>query len=340
MKDLNSAYVSMPAHDLTAACRKEAMLSSLRKLGQTMPDEAEGFGSALDAVFQFSGPNPTDLSGHSRLTKKGMPLEWAFVWPGKDIRATIDPLPSGTSQDRLLRSLDLAGELASGLQTSVAMKLLGWQTEFALRYGAWIGLRVTENGPAHKLYLEVPQATSQLQIVRGLGCDQAEMLRKGFNLVMVGLQPDKGTVELYYRAKAISVPALRTLLQKLGLPDRSKEIVEQVGQLKQRRLQYLLPSDDIGFSVSYSPSGEPQAFTLYAYTISLLGMDSTVREHIVRYSDRQGWDISTYLAMSEAAQHVHFDINTWHGMAGFVVANSGPIHFTVGIAPLNATDGF
>lgn len=259
----------------------------------------------------------------SRLTNRGVPFEVAFVWPGHQVRCTVDINMHASQQDRFTESLaqvpgvhhPILDSIAGGLQTDPA----------AFRYGAWLGYRPERSCP--KLYAELTAAQ------RGYLPDPAAILQRRIQPVMFGWQQDSGQYEVYYKAAYLYPADLRTLLSFFGLPDRSKQLRQQCERLLKRTINTIFPLPDIGFSVAFSAEGVAQVFTLYAFAQSSLGVDYQIREAILSLGKEERWYMDQYADLSQPLTVPDYDINTFHGMIGFTCGQHDGIHFTVGLSP-------
>jgi hypothetical protein len=262
-------------------------------------------------------------AARSRLTRSGKAVEYAFVWPEGSPRFTADPSPGATAAARLATAVSLTGfELCPRLR-----EVAGWQSEEA-RWGAWVGARCRDGLPSYKLYLEVPEGAPWLSFDREL-CEADPFLdANNATLCMVGFAPSE-TVETYYRLRKLYRDQVPLLLERVGLPDESRELISMVQRLIGRTIHAEFPSANLGYSYSVSPRGV-QAFTLYSHASSFLGHDSAIRSEVLRYAEDRGWDVSAYRDLTASLLESRPQWSR-HGMVGFVLDSGGGLHLTIGV---------
>lgn len=309
--------------------------------------------SARDLVRRVADGGPHAAEGvamrpvASNLTPSGAALEAAFVWGGAgvdgrpdcDPRVSLDPFPGGTSSARLAAALALVRAAApwrlSVQQQMLVAEVAEWQASSPGRYGAWAGLRV---GPvaaspagappplAAKLYLELPERAREAVGVLEQRLAGVPPVLGGRDIrpTMLGLDPQNGSVEVYYRCDRLFPGDLDTLMRRFRLPERSGEVVALIERLTRRSVRFELPSWDVGFSVAYVTGDEgtrlsPAVFTFYSNAASLLGPDERVRCALMREGRARGWDLGPY-----AALHARV-VDTVAGISGAQGAGEAPL---------------
>lgn len=270
----------------------------------------------------------------SRLTNKGIPLEMAFVWPHYQVRCTVDIDMYSNPQQRFAKSLQTIAACGYKAALHTAAGLIEQQLHAnpaAFRYGAWLGFRDGRDYP--KLYAEIPPALNNDAQFTQLLPPPPAATGVTAQAVMLGWQPGSDECEVYYRVAYLHPVHLRELLHYYGLPQRALEIQDWCERLLQRKIRAQFPSADTGFSVSFSATGTPEAFTLYAFAWSLLGMDHRILAHITQLGKAEQWNMEQYHALAAPLAAPRMDVNTYHGMVGFVNAHQAPVQFTAGISP-------
>jgi len=277
----------------------------------------------------FAGGKGAGAKHASRLTPTGEPVELAFVWPEGELRASVDPRPLGTPCERLLACVEeMRGGLDAG-QRDVLRVVSGWQAEAHCRYGAWLGLRARAGSLHRKLYLEIPGGADWR------GWEEATVGRpwalagRGITATMVGLDPERGGVEIYYRVGRLFGLELDTLLRRVGLPARGAEVVREIEALTQRSVRFELPSDDMGFSYALDGAGRPLAFTWYSIAEALIGPAARIRERLLAVGQERGWDLGAYAALSAGDAGGR----AFHTLVGAVAAATGPLRVTSAFTP-------
>ena len=206
-----------------------------------------------------------------------------------------------------------------------------WQNDYAADYGAWIGARERAGHPDFKLYAEVPSAAPWADWeCRQVG-EPSVLPSRGVRLCMLGIDPASGALELYYRLNELFPLEIDTLLRRVGLPSRSREMIDVIEGLEGHTVRRAIPCTDLGFSYALLPGGG-RAFTLYAFAHSLIGGDDVIRNSILALLKRRGWNGSAYQAISEPVADLS-DPLTFHGMVGCTVSADACLRFTAGIAP-------
>lgn len=286
----------------------------------------------LNRLFESYTFNAKQAFGaESRLCAKGLPLEYAVVWPSHSVRCTVDVLPQGTPGERLKRTLRLAGPFRHTFQHSLFHELSRHQPEHLPRYGAWLGVREEQNRTATKIYLELadhikPVLFGALRLPYDLPVDL------GIQPVMLGLPLDRPQAEIYFQLARADRPFIRWILSRIGFPDRTDDIFRMLEQLCDSRLDGSLDWSSLGFSITCRPDGQTETVTFYSFASSAIGSDHMVREQVMNLGRRHGWDMRLYAALSAGAVGTG-DLNIFHGMVGVAAGHRGPVHFTTGICP-------
>jgi hypothetical protein len=270
------------------------------------------------------GGSTTAAAFASRLTPTGAPIEVAFVWPEGDVRLSIDPCPPGTPEQRLRTCADAVEAALAPEQRAVLQRIAGWQAGAPCRYGAWLGLRVRGGAVRRKLYLEVPADAEWREWEASVVGRPAVLPNRGVRATMVGLDPERGGVEVYYRTGPLYAAELDTLLRRQGLPARGSEVVRDIEALTQRTVRFELPTHDSGFSQAFDAGGRPLAFTWYSIADALLGPDARARERLLSVGRARGWAQGLYAALSEG---------TCHTLVGAVLGADGSSRVTATLAP-------
>lgn len=293
----------------------------------------------------------------SDLTPSGAPIEAAFVWAdgeaGCDPRVSLDPAPGALPGIRLEAALSLcravAGSEPSPEVLRLAARLSCWQRQAGGRYGAWAGLRQGAAGRlAAKLYLELAPATDAAGRPLWAGFEErlagAPPVLTGRNVrpTMLGVTPDGGLLELYYRTDPLFPGDVDTLMRRFDLIPRGQEVRRLVERLTGRSVRFEIPSSDIGFSVAFQMAGEGRArrahaaaFTFYSNAAALLGPDARVTEALLAEGAARGWDMTAYrqaLVCSGTPNGESEVPLQRHGLVGLVLAGTAPPRVTATLA--------
>jgi hypothetical protein len=199
----------------------------------------------------------------SRLTEDGCPVEFTFSTHDNVFRATIEPAPPECPErDRLGAALTLLETI--GLPMPPAEHVGEWlslQSGAALRWGCWLGLRMTSAGPRPKLYLELP-ITYPVPV-------------PGVRPRMLGYSPADDTSELYVTVVQPSEGRLRRLLWALA-PEAQDRLLEMLANIVGVPLRIAL--DWLGVGASFA--GEPPAVALFCRARAVRGGPTVLRERL------------------------------------------------------------
>ncbi len=312
-----------------AACGWHATIQSLALIGDYPLLQAW----LTDMVIQ-SYPEDS-FAAHSRLTSKGLPLEYAVVWPSHNVRCTADVLPGGTPQQRITKTLHMAGKFTNAFQQDIIAGFLRNPDKTSLRYGAWIGVREAQHKISTKVYMEIA-GNHNPGFFNALGICGTYLQSFGVQAVMAGLPVSNGEVEVYFKLARLDRSFLSWLLGYFNFPDRTQDIFKMLEQLCDSGLHGSVNWSSIGFSVTWSAGREVQSVTVYSFASSAIGSDKMVGEHVLRLGRKNNWDMDLYQKLSAKATGIT-DLNTFHGMVGVVAGTTGNVHFTVGISPVSNT---
>jgi hypothetical protein len=272
--------------------------------------------------------NKTADTGYSRLTNRGLPAELAWVWPSGQLRCTLDAAPSLAPAGRYKRSLAMVREAGYTGAVPGELHLLQQALERAphlFRYGAWLGFRPQRTVP--KLYTEIPPHPAVWQLPPAL-----QPVPFGSVPVMLGWQPDSGETEWYFRAPSLSPAGLAHLHRVLGLEDHTAGILRLWESLVQRKVSGVFRTADTGWSVAFDAHGHARALTLYTYVQSLLATDHLARKALLALGRREGWNMNDYAAITSHLETPGYEVNTYHGMVGFVSIPGQPVQCTTGVS--------
>lgn len=156
---------------------------------------------------------------------------------------------------------------------------------------------------------------------------------------MLGVTPDGGLLELYYRADPLFPGDLDTLMARFGLAPRGHEVRRLIERLTGRSVRFEIPSSDIGFSVAFRMAAEGQtqavAFTFYSNAAALLGPDARIADALLVEGAARGWDMTAYeqaFAGSAALRRAGEVPLQRHGLLGIVLAADAPPRVTATLA--------
>jgi hypothetical protein len=233
-----------------------AVLDAARRLD---PAGATLLQAALEPVAHSAWP---DIAWRfSRLTADGCPVEFAFSTHNNVFRATIEPAPPECPErDRLGAALTLLETMR--LPMPAAERVCDWlsvQSGAGLRWGCWLGLRVTSAGPRPKLYVELPP-TYPVPV-------------PGVRPRMLGYSPVDDTSEVYVTVVQPSEGRLRRLLSA-SAPETQDRLLETLASIVGVPLRIAL--DWLGVGASFA--GELPAVALFCRAHAVRGGLTALRQ--------------------------------------------------------------
>ncbi|MDH5346284.1 MAG: hypothetical protein OEW13_00130 [Nitrospira sp.] len=249
-----------------------------------------------DIAFRFSS-----------LTNTGYPVE--FAWSSRDpsLRFTFEAAPAEMpDHHRLPKALATLAEWGVD-RFHAAHELQSMQISTQLKFGAWIGVRCSENDTTYKLYVELPPGlctTSWAQSV----LDNSSLSLRIPDAVwrMAGFNP-AGEIELYARTGNLESVTLRSLVRQLdGNPAIFLELVERLVR------QPELPATS-GISLAFDTGGAFAGLTLFAFAKHLCSSDAQVHDALLALAKPNDYDTDLYEALSAGKDDGHWR----HGMLGF-----------------------
>ncbi|HYR08518.1 MAG TPA: hypothetical protein VEQ60_12140 [Longimicrobium sp.] len=272
---------------------------------------------------------PRPGARRSRLAASGDPVEWAFAWPGEDLRLTCDPAPGAGAAQRLRAAAALCGAGLSAAQSLDVRRLRGWGADGG-RYGGWVGSRRRDGRMARKLYVEIVSGAPWRRWTPAAPLADPGVPSRSLVPVMAGFDAESGGVEVYCRTPAVHPQLLAALLRAAGLPPRADELVAEVARVTGRAVRAELPGADQGVSLGWGPDGGVRTLTWYTHAEMLFGPAARTREAWLAAGRARGWSMRAYAALSapDAAGRT-----PWHGLAGFAVGHAGPVAASVTCTP-------
>ena len=216
---------------------------------------------ALEPVARSAWP---DVAWRfSRLTADGCPVEFAFSTQDNIFRATFEPAPPECPEwNRLGAALKLLETM--GLPMPAAERVCDWraiQSGAELRWGCWLGLRVTSAGPRPKLYMELPP-THPVPV-------------PGMRPRMLGYSPVDDTSELYFTMVQPSEPRLRHLLSA-SAPETQDRLLDTLASIVGVPLG--IAFDWLGIGASFAR--DPPAVALFCRARAVRGGPAVLRQRL------------------------------------------------------------
>ncbi len=302
----------------------------ISRMAMWAPEPAARAGAALDSIltgvcrsiwqevaWEFSG-----------LTYDGFPVEFAFSAADDTIRYVAEVSgPEVDSRERLdIAERRLASLGSVPIPKEVSEFLHKVQSSGQLQFGAWIGGRHGSGNDRYKIYAEVSRSCTDEY--KSLICD---MLGGGSLLPgrqprfqMIGYEPAKSRLELYFSITGLVLWEIERLISLAGIRSRWPEFLDLITEAYGYNPDLVLSQSRVGFSFSVQAGKGPMTFTLFKSARSIFGSDKSIRSHVLRLAEVNGWDLRCYEALSlPVAERDGWD--TMHGIISFVAhPNSQP----------------
>jgi hypothetical protein len=260
----------------------------------------------------------------------GFPVEFSFCTADDRLRFTVEPgSPAADPATRLDVALELLDRLEGPcIAADVVDRIKTMQYGWPLKYGAWIGGRVSSEGSALKLYIEIPEgypvgewSRARLGLADGAASAQ-----------MVGCVPGRDGIELYFHAPTLEPRHVPAVLGAAGLDQRADEFVDLVAETYGWGIRGRLPGL-IGMSYMLGPQITGPV-SIHFVARGLWGTDARIRESFLRLAARTRWKPDAYLHAS--APMAERDVwQTYHGIVSITVGPAD-MAFTIGLRPAAA----
>ena len=307
------------------------LAAALKALDRFVPEASRRATASLELILDRwhltrDGPHQGQLTGD------GFPVELVFSSLDTGVRYTCEVAgPGMPPKERLKSACDLLDAL--GQPTRFALTQL--QTECAtLGWGAWLGGRHTAESDRYKLYVETPEnltPAAQSELSAALGGYRTLLESHAYVLRMTGFDPVSGNLEFYFYGRTMDPQELRNLLLFSGLAHKEEHLFSLIGEASQRPARLRLPGTQHGFSISLAQGGTVETFTFFVFARSLFGTDFATRSALLTLSERRGWNLEQYAAVSalqrRQGQGPH------HGIVSFIVKRCDLPGISVGLRP-------
>jgi hypothetical protein len=268
--------------------------------------------------------------GGSRLTGDGFPVEVAFSTADDRLRLTLEPGSRGVDPARRLALAVHRVEAAGGraVAPEVLQALTSLNTTGRLRYGAWVGCRVSPEATAFKVYVEVPDPR-----LRWPGHPGPLLGDRDVALRMIAHAPGTGESETYFRIPSLLPAHLPAVLVPAGAEHRADLLLAWVEALYGHRVRGRLPGPSVGVSYRYEASGTSS--TVHFYARALWGGDRRIRARFAAAAAAtgMGWDPAAYLAVTAPLA----DAAGWrtrHGIVGLTLGPGSARSLSLGVRPV------
>ena len=198
-----------------------------------------------------------------------------------------------------------------------------------------MGGRHTSASDRYKLYAEAPESltpAARSELDHAMRGYRTLLESHAYVLRMTGFDPASGNLEYYFYGRAMEPQELRKLLFFAGLASQEEDFFSLLEEASQHPARLRLPGTQHGFSVSLARGGEVQTFTFFVFARSLFGTDISTRSSLLTLSERRGWNLEQYAAVSATVQRRQGP-GPYHGIVSFIVKRRNPLGVSVGLRP-------
>ncbi len=270
----------------------------------------------------------------SSLTKHGYPVEFTFTSTDQAVRYTTEVAGPEVQNAKRLRMVQRQlRAFGQAVPENLLTQLEALQHNRELSYGAWIGGRHDAASDRYKLYAEVPDpdAAEARALVQGLLGSQPLLANQPCQLRMVGCEPVKQRLELYFRVFQAELYPLGLLLKRVGLQERSAELIAFIQSLTSNALRPEVFSK-YGFSYAFDLQGGPVTFSFFLPAHQLFGRDRSILQALCTTAEHMGWDPDLYQRVSApllCAEQAYGH----HGMLTVGLGQNIPLFLGIGLRP-------
>jgi hypothetical protein len=330
---------------LPAVALDEAALDhALDVVAETQPEPVERARAALDVILDGVRRSPwSDVAWcASALSPNGYPVQFV-VDVGGDLGYVAEVAgPQEPAAGKLARALEVLKELGTPpLPDTVVAAIDAAQRSGELRSGTWLGASHGPERDEYTLYVEVPpagQAELREVLVPAALLSRVSALGR---LETVGIGADTGRIELYCACESTDARLIGTGMIRVGLGDRADDLIALVERTPMRPGSLLLQRGSFGLAVSIVDA-RPERFMVVAPARRMLGRDRDTRRRVLELAGAEGWDLSTYAALTRGLEADWPHRVSVHGLLAWTVAAASPPAIRLAFAPLasdSATEG-
>jgi hypothetical protein len=262
----------------------------------------------------------------SGLSTDGCPLQFAFSSRDDRLRYTCEAAgPELATRARLDAAADLIARL--GGTRPPARFLHQWrsvQSEHALRWGAWLGVRHDASGTALKLYVEVPRGSRRM--TPGI----VEPIMPSSCLMMIGYDCATGTEERYFRQPQMDGHELDSFLTFMRAGPRRLAVLEAFTELCGLPVRAALQWMNFGYSVAGPAHDAGRDVVMFVRSRSL-GDVPKIRRRLLSYEDRAGRGVSIYRDLFGVMADERLPD---HEIVSLIAHEKGEVEMRVGLSAL------
>jgi hypothetical protein len=312
---------------------------ALSRLSEDIPNAvARRVSTAFETILSWTLESQWEevVWSFSNLTVDGFPVEFTFSSVTDDVCYAAEvAAPEVSAEERLPRALTLVeylGKLAAPAEIVRLLKKV--QAPGDLTYGAWIGGRHGVGGDHYKVYVEVPgsaRQTTQSLFSDFLGTEPI-LNNQATQLRIIGYDPLKHRLEVYFQVGQMETWELARLLGRVGLSCRVDELLSLLTDIYGCSMGETVPTENLGFSYSFSLNGAAPTFSLFIIPRSVFGSDQSIRRALLSLGARRGWNFTSYAKVSAPVASRTAKL-TRHSLLSLVVPLRDPISVRIGMSP-------
>ena len=227
----------------------------------------------------------------SRLMAGGSPIEFVFSSKDTALRYTVEVAgPELSEHARVDAACDLLGRL--GHPVPAAELVREWrnlQAGFALKWGAWVGVRYGSTGERVKIYVEAPRGMRASSVPKA-----AHPPLAGSRLHMIGYEPALGREELYFSRVLTDRCELETLLQVVEWSGQRQALLAGFTDVCGMPVESLRRWVTLGYSIACQGETESVALALFVRTKAVVGGAPALRRKLLKWQFQSGSWIGPY----------------------------------------------
>jgi hypothetical protein len=330
---------------LPAIALDEAALDhALDVVAETQPEPVERARAALDVILDGVRRSPwSDVAWcASALSPNGYPVQFV-IDVGNSLGYVAEVAgPEEPAADKLARALEVLDELGAPPLPDAWLAAVGEaQSSDELRSGTWLGGSHSAERDEYTLYFEVPRAGEAELIEALMPPALLPSVSALGRLETVGIGTGTGRIELYCACESTESRLIETGMIRLGFGDRARDLISLVERTPMRPASLLLRGGSFGLAATIVDA-RPECFMVVAPARRMLGRDRDTRRRLLELADTEGWDLSTYAALTRGLERDSPPRVSVHGLLAWTVAAASPPAIRLAFAPLakdSATGG-
>lgn len=265
----------------------------------------------------------------SALSTDGCPLQFDFTTGDDRFRFTSEVAgPETAARARLGLAVDLIARLGGARPPADMLKR--WeslQSEFVLRWGAWLGVRSEIAGAGLKLYLEIPRDAAAPAEV------DVESIVPSSRALMIGYDCARRTEELYYRQPQMSEREIDVFLAFMRAAPERRAVLDAFAELCCLPARAALQWTNFGYSIARRAPESDVDFALFVRSRTV-GNVSRIRRQFLDRDARSARRSAYERLVGSIAEDRLPD----HEMITFFARDRGEVAMRVGLSAIALVD--